>query len=612
MFSPTAPLEADAASTDSTECFNPNTTAGLAQIALVRERFMDDPTTDLSAIRPRIADSWRRSAAMRVDPGADLTIDTDSRIDEQTLRCAEPYVRELERLAFDAGGDVTVITPNGRLVHDLTPQIENRYPAGMVLLESVTGTNGDGTAIEDGRGGWVYSQEHYRPDFAATSCYTVLIRDPFRDNVRACVTLTLPEQVILASDARAVALAVEGMAAKVTREIGTRSASREQMLFGEYLKLVRRYRNAAVLATDGKHTTVTDPALELLREDDFAAVCSYAQETLRLRQPTKQSVRLSGGRLVRLCISLAGPQNDPLGAIVIVKPEGDKDASATAEGSETVADAAATVRTGIFHDLVGQNPGFRKALDVAETAARRESPVHVIGERGTGKRSLALRLADQLAETIETIDASSFADDPGAALASVSGHLSQARAVVICDADLLSNASSLSLADVIAKAESPRVVLTLTRPTAPALSLMSALNTTEVAMPSLRARREDIPALTSLFISGITAKKPSARLLYVLSQADWPGNITQLRSVVEQAAIAATGAEINTCDLPQSFHAGGTGDSLSRLEKVELHELRSALYEADGNRSLAAEILQIGRSTLYRRLDSYRRRGIVI
>jgi transcriptional regulator with PAS, ATPase and Fis domain len=52
--------------------------------------------------------------------------------------------------------------------------------------------------------------------------------------------------------------------------------------------------------------------------------------------------------------------------------------------------------------------------------------------------------------------------------------------------------------------------------------------------------------------------------------------------------------------------------SLSRLEEVELHELRAALDEAGGNRKLAADILQIGRSTLYRRLDLYRRRGIVI
>ena len=44
-------------------------------------------------------------AAMKVDPYAPLEFDLDARIDEQTKQCLEPFVREVERLAFDAGGD---------------------------------------------------------------------------------------------------------------------------------------------------------------------------------------------------------------------------------------------------------------------------------------------------------------------------------------------------------------------------------------------------------------------------------------------------------------------------------------------------------------------------
>ena len=62
-------------------------------------------------------------------------------------------------------------------------------------------------------------------------------------------------------------------------------------------------------------------------------------------------------------------------------------------------------------------------------------------------------------------------------------------------------------------------------------------------------------------------------------------------------------------DLPQGFHRVLTKGRISRLEDAELSELRSALQEAGGNRSLAAEALQIGRSTLYRRMDYFRSRG---
>jgi DNA-binding NtrC family response regulator len=165
----------------------------------------------------------------------------------------------------------------------------------------------------------------------------------------------------------------------------------------------------------------------------------------------------------------------------------------------------------------------------------------------------------------------------------------------------------------VRQVEQPLVLLTMRRPTERAVALTGALHTVEIAVPPLRSRRVDIPALAMRFIADITDKRPSARLLYVLGQADWPGNVQQLRDVVEQAAMIASGVEVSVADLPHSFRGGAmTHGTLSRLEEVELHELRTALEESGGNRTRTAEILQIGRSTLYRRLDSYRRRGIVI
>ena len=503
--------------------YDVNTREGLVSIAAVRERFLADPHTDLSRIRPRIARSWRRSAAMHVDPTAPLQIDKSARIDEQTLSCARPFVRELERMAFDAGGDVTVITPSGTLVHDLTPAIEDRYPNGLILIEDACGTNGDGTALEDGHSGWVYTQEHYRDDMSATACYSVLIRDPFRDNIRACVTLTLPENVMLASDPRAVGLVVEGMAAKVARELATRSATREQMLFAEYLKVTRRYRNGAILATDGKNITVTDPALELLREDDFAAISSYAQDALRWRRAIEHDVTLSGDRLVQLHISMAGDGQDPLGAIVVVKPAASKQPKRSARSGIAMTVSARDAARRVFDDLVGENQAFRQALDLATTAIVRRTPAHVIGDPGAGKRTIALRIAHALSADVETLDGARFQEAGPALLEAVRLRLQASDAVILRDADALPTSVSEALVELFRQVEAPLVLLTLRRPTASASVLISHLNSVEIAVPPLKARREDIPALATGFIADMTDKRPSARLLYVLAQADWPG-----------------------------------------------------------------------------------------
>ena len=589
--------------------YDVTTPDGLAAVAAVRERFLDDPETDLAGIRPQIVRSWRRSAGMGVDPTAELEVDGSARIDEQTLACAAPFVHELEQMALDAGGSVTLMSPGGALVTDLTPSAQDRFPHGLVLLESSCGTNGDGKALEEGESGWVYSREHWREDMLPDSCLSVLIRDPFRDNIRACLTLTLPEAVMLASDPRGVALVVQGAAAKITRELSARSATREQRLFAEYLRVNRRHRHGALIATDGKHTMVSDPALELLRQDDFVVIASYAQEALRVRQPVRHAVMLSGDRRVQLQISIPGSAADPLGAIVLVKP--------LAPNASTAASTASSISLAparrLFDDLIGENQAFRQALDVASSAAARRRSVHVLGDRGTGKHTIALRIAGAWSSDVETLDCMRMQENVPVFVKTVRARLEAGGAVVLREADSLTAAASARLSELVRRFDQPAVVMTMRRPTTQAVALTAALHTVEVALPPLRSRREDIPALASRFVADITDKRPSARLLYVLGQADWPANVQTLRDVVEQAAMKALGTEVSVDDLPHSFRGGAfTQGTLSRLEEVELHELRAALEEAGGNRTLAADILQSGRSTLYRRLDSYRRRGFMI
>jgi transcriptional regulator of acetoin/glycerol metabolism len=595
--------------------YDATTREGLLAITALRERFLADPETDLTGIRPRIAESWRRCAAMSVDPSAKFQIEPSARVDEQTLACAAPFVRELEQLAFEAGGAVTLMSPGGSLVGDLTPSVQDRFPHGLILTESVCGTNGDGTALEAGQAGWVYSREHFREDWQADSCCSVLIRDPFRDNVRACLTLTLPESVVLASDAGGIALVVQGAAAKITRELAARSSTREQMLFAEYLRVSRRYRNGALLATDGKHTTVSDPALEFLKEDDFVVISSYAQEALRVRRPVCHEVTLSGDRRVQLNISMAGEPAEPLGAIVLIKPlTSRRGALAALPASPAVVELRPEARAACrFDDLIGENQAFRQAVDVAASVIVRRKPAHILGDRGTGKRAVALRITSAWTTDVKTLDCARMQENVPVFVEALRGQLQAGGAAVLTEAEALTAAASARLSEVVRQFEEPLVVMTMLHPTAQAVSLTAALHTVEIVMPPLRSRREDIPALATRFIADITDKRPSARLLYVLAQADWPDNVQTLRDVVEQAAMVARGAEVSVADLPQSFSGGAMAHGgLSRLEEVELHELRRALKEAAGNRTLAADILQIGRSTLYRRLDSYRRRGIVI
>jgi DNA-binding NtrC family response regulator len=100
--------------------------------------------------------------------------------------------------------------------------------------------------------------------------------------------------------------------------------------------------------------------------------------------------------------------------------------------------------------------------------------------------------------------------------------------------------------------------------------------------------------------------------LHALTEADWPGIVRQLRELVTSAAARAASRELTVDDLTDSHRRSIARSQLSRLEEAELQQIREALAEAGGNRVRAAATLQIGRSTLYRKMEMYRHRGFSI
>jgi DNA-binding NtrC family response regulator len=140
--------------------------------------------------------------------------------------------------------------------------------------------------------------------------------------------------------------------------------------------------------------------------------------------------------------------------------------------------------------------------------------------------------------------------------------------------------------------------------------LLFRLNTIEIHLPPLRARREDISALAELFlrtharryrktISGFDSDASEA-----LVNHDWPGNIRELDHAVERGVLMAERTVIRSADL--ALHVGQDGggriDDMS-LEEVEAFLIKKAMARYEGNVSQAAKALGLSRSAMYRRLQ---------
>jgi len=142
--------------------------------------------------------------------------------------------------------------------------------------------------------------------------------------------------------------------------------------------------------------------------------------------------------------------------------------------------------------------------------------------------------------------------------------------------------------------------------------LLFRLNTIEIAVPPLRERREDIPALAQYFLrqhaqryrKGALGFDPTA--LRALLDHPWPGNVRELDHAVERAALLARGDTVQAADLGLRRD----GDARMPLEEMSLEDVESLLVQKamarfGGNVSHAARALGLSRSALYRRLEKH-------
>ncbi len=128
--------------------------------------------------------------------------------------------------------------------------------------------------------------------------------------------------------------------------------------------------------------------------------------------------------------------------------------------------------------------------------------------------------------------------------------------------------------------------------------------TVMVAVPPLRERRDDIIPLARHFV-GLASKlshtlSPEAEER--LMNYDWPGNVRELRSLMEQAVIFAVGNVIQADELGFPQKQGGADPDSQLLEDVERRHIVEVLKNCDGNKTVAAKVLGLARSTLVLKL----------
>jgi len=143
------------------------------------------------------------------------------------------------------------------------------------------------------------------------------------------------------------------------------------------------------------------------------------------------------------------------------------------------------------------------------------------------------------------------------------------------------------------------------------------LNVVTIHLPALRERREDIPLLAAHFLKhfGTAHSRPDIQfdpgLLDFLENFSWPGNVRQLRNVVENMVVLARGDTLTIENLPASLEidplleSGRISSGTTSLVELQRSAVEKALVECNGHRTRAAESLGISVRTLQRKLKAW-------
>ncbi|MBA3297394.1 MAG: sigma-54-dependent Fis family transcriptional regulator, partial [Acidobacteria bacterium] len=146
--------------------------------------------------------------------------------------------------------------------------------------------------------------------------------------------------------------------------------------------------------------------------------------------------------------------------------------------------------------------------------------------------------------------------------------------------------------------------------------LFYRLNVFALELPPLRERRDDIPLLVQTFLNEFNKTNAKAvrgvdqEAMYILERYPWPGNIRELRNVIERATILAGGEFIEAKHLPTTLVAKAeqapptlTIDAGTTVDEAERRLITLTLEHCGNNKTRAAEVLGISLKTLHNKLN---------
>lgn len=649
------------------------------------------------SVRSLITESWRRCTRRGLDPlTQQLVYVTDEELERRCrsaaefLTAARPLMEDLY-WAIKGSGFVISLSDSEGCTLELTGDEdalgnsrEGGLRPGALLSEAEAGTTAIGLALVTGAAHQVCGAEHFSLTLKEWTCSAAPVKDPDGPVVGVIALSGRVSQAHTHTLGMVIAAASSVEARLIQAALDRQMIARRRLA---ELALSAVEHGVITLDDEGRIYYMNGVAARLLQVDPamwwkrpIAALLPVGPEFLAATSKQTECVE----RAPRLGLEfLARPVSDDeghwLGSVVGVVP---------VTTSKEVGDPV----TYSFRDIVGSSPAIVQAINRARTAARSNSPVLLLGESGTGKEIFAQAIHNASSRTGGPFVAINCAALPRDLLASElfgyvegaftgaskkgnPGKFEQADGGTIfldeigeMPADMqavllrvLQDKKVTRVGGQRSVAVDVRIIAATNRNLTLEVAnshfrtdLFYRLNVLPIQLPALRERSQDIPVLVSYFIKEtadtLRISPPLVRpaAMEILKAYYWPGNIRELRNVIDQILHFVTDPILEVEDLPDHIKSGGrqsTGNVVNfraaksgfvpittelsgqprvsdeyfegagrpglagkqgGLREQEQQAIRAALESCAGNVTRAAKMLGIGRTTLYRKIRGYR------
>jgi transcriptional regulator with PAS, ATPase and Fis domain len=394
-------------------------------------------------------------------------------------------------------------------------------------------------------------------------------------------------------------------------------SSLEQLLLDAYLR--QDPDTHPVVALNGRTRIVSADAARQLSDEALAALERAATRMVRDGRPEPRMwpVPDADGLVAGLRPVLSSGSVVGAVAVLSVLDPGSGSDSGADSGSDPA--AARSPGRGAVSDrrlpgLAGTSLPWRSAVARAAGLAAEGGPLLIEGEPGAGKTALARALHAARPSAFDAAGATP--DEARQWLRSLDGTLDGSLGggpVLLRHLEALDPSAAAALVGFLEERPQARIVATHTPGEQPGPCLhrlVGQLSARMVAVPPLRERPEDIPALLRAFTprpaSGWPPLTWSVEARQALEQHTWPGNVAELALLVRRLADGRRfSGPVRSDELPDAVRGGAAARRLSGLERAERAAILEALSTHGGNKARTAKALGIARATVYRKLRSY-------